>query len=296
MSARPLRSLLFIPGDSDKKIAKAAECGADAVIFDLEDAVAPANKPLARSMVAAHLKANPRGARPLQYWVRVNPLDSGLTLADLAAVIPGAPDGIVQPKIDGPDDVRQLSHYLDAFEAAAGIAAGSTRIIPVATETAVAPFNLGSFAQAGLARLAGLTWGGEDLAAALGASTNRDAGGDWAFTYRMVRSLTLLAAHAAGVQAIDTLHANFRDEDGLRTSSAMARGEGFTGRLAIHPAQVAIINAGFTPSAADVDHARRVVAAFAADPDVGTVAMDGRMLDRPHLKAAQRVLALAEAR
>lgn len=293
MSAPPLRSWLFIPGDSEKKLAKAAECGADAVILDLEDAVAPERKAMARDLVAAFLAATPRGRRPLQYWVRVNPYDTGMTLADLAAVAGGAPDGIMQPKIDGPADVARLSHHLDAFEAAHGIEPGSIRILPVATETARAPFALGDFAGAGLTRLAGLTWGAEDLATAVGASTNRDESGEWALTYRMVRSLTLLAAHAAGVPAIDTLYVDFRDEDGLRASCRAARAEGFGGRIAIHPAQVAAINAGFMPSAEDVAHARRVVDAFAAMPGAGAVGLDGKMVDIPHLRQAQQVLAQA---
>jgi citrate lyase subunit beta / citryl-CoA lyase len=291
MTARPLRSLLFVPGDSEKKMAKVPDCGADAVIFDLEDAVAPENKAGARAMVAEYLAQHPRGQRRLQYWVRVNPFDTGLTLADLAAIMPGVPDGIMQPKTDGPDDVRRLSYYLDAFEVSHGIVLGQTKIIPVATETAKAPFTLGDFANAGLDRLAGMTWGAEDLAAVVGASTNRGADGQWAFTYQMVRSMTLLAAHAAGVQAIDTLHADFRDEDGLRASCRAARGEGFSGRLAIHPAQIAAINEGFMPSAEEIAHAQRIVDAFAASPGVGTIGLDGKMVDRPHLKQAESILA-----
>jgi citrate lyase subunit beta / citryl-CoA lyase len=287
-----LRSWLFIPGDSEKKLAKADDSGADAVILDLEDAVAPERKAVARHLVGEFLAATPRAARRVQYWVRVNPYDTGMTLGDLAAVARGAPDGIMQPKIDGPADVQRLSLHCDAFEAAHGIAAGSIRILPVATETARAPFALGQFADAGLARLAGLTWGAEDLSTALGASTNRDASGDWAFTYRMARSLTLLAAHAAGVPAIDTLHADFRDEAGLLAACRAARAEGFSGRIAIHPAQVAAINAGFAPSDEEVAHARRVLAAFAAAPGAGTVGIDGRMYDIPHLRQAENVLAL----
>ncbi len=295
MSALPLRSLLFIPGDSEKKIGKVAECGADAVIFDLEDAVAPENKAAARALVTDYLKATPRGQRPLQYWVRVNPFDTGMTAEDLAAVMPGAPDGIMHPKIDGPDCVRRLSHYLDALEAAYGLDQGSTKIIPVATETAVAPFRLGDFATAGLERLAGLTWGAEDLATAVGASTNKGADGNWAFPYQMVRAMTLLAAHAAGVEAIDTLHADFRDDAGVRASSQAARAEGFGGRLCIHPAQVEAVNQSFMPSAEEIAHARRVLDAFAANPGAGTVGLDGKMLDIPHKKQAETVLAQAAA-
>ncbi|WP_068076761.1 HpcH/HpaI aldolase/citrate lyase family protein [Novosphingobium lentum] len=294
-AALPIRSMLFIPGDSEKKLGKVAECGADAVIFDLEDAVSPENKPLARKLVPEYMALKPRGQRPMQYWVRVNPFDTGMTLEDLAAAVPAAPDGIMQPKTDGPDDVRRLSYYLDALEAAHGIAPGSIKILPVATETAVAPFRLGDFATAGLERLAGLTWGAEDLAAAIGASTNRDATGDWAFTYRMARSLCLLAAHASGVQALDTLYVDFRDDAGLRESCRAARAEGFTGRIAIHPAQVAGINASFMPSADEIAHAQRVLDAFAASPGAGTVGLDGKMIDIPHQKQALRVLAQAKA-
>jgi citrate lyase subunit beta/citryl-CoA lyase len=291
---RPLRSLLFIPGDSDKKLTKVAGCGADAVILDLEDAVAPANKLAARERVAEFLRGFDRTAQGgPELWVRINPLDSGLAASDLAAVVPAAPHGIVQPKPDGPADVARVSSLIDHMELAHGVAPGSIGIIPVATETAIAPFRLGEYASAGLTRLRGLTWGAEDLAAALGATGNRGPDGEWLFTYRLVRSLTLMAAHAAGVPAIETLHADFRDEAGLLASSRQARAEGFSGRLAIHPAQVAPINEGFTPSAEEIAFARRVVAAFAAEPDAGTVGIDGRMFDIPHLKSARRTLAAA---
>lgn len=286
---KPLRSMLFIPGDSEKKLSKVDTCGADAVILDLEDSVAPERKHVAREMVAALLRARPLQDRKVALWVRVNPFDTGLTDGDLRAVVPGLPDGIMQPKIDGPRDVQILSDMLDTLGAPASVG-----IIPVATETPMSPFNLGAFATAGLTRLAGLTWGAEDLSAALGASTNLDPAGGWAFTYQMVRSLTLLAAHAAGVPAIDTLRSDFRDEDGLRATSRSARAEGFSGRLAIHPAQVAPINESFTPSAEEVAHALRVQAAFADNPGVGTIGIDGKMIDRPHLKAAERVLLQAQ--
>ena len=295
MTALPLRSMLFIPGDSEKKIAKVADCGADAVIFDLEDSVALENKALARELVADYLTQTPRGARPLQYWVRVNPFDTGLTLDDLATITGGAPDGIVQPKTNDPEDVRKLSHYLDAFEVAHGVEQGSIKILPVATETAVSPFSLGEFAYAELERLVGLTWGAEDLAAAVGASTNKDANGEWTFTYKMARSLCLLAAHAAGVQAIDTLYVDFRDDEGLRASSRTARADGFTGRLCIHPAQVAAVNESFMPSADEIAHAQRVIDAFVANPGAGTVGLDGKMVDIPHKKQAERILAQAKA-
>lgn len=286
------RSWLFIPGDSDRKLGKADEAGADALILDLEDSVAPAGKQAAREKVRAFLDARKPGQRRSELWVRINPLDDA-ALLDLAAVAGGAPDGIMLPKIDGPADVLRLSHGLDTLEAREGVPLGSIRILPVATETAAAPFGLGSFKGAQLARLAGLTWGAEDLSAALGASTNQDGTGAWALTYRMVRSLMLLAAKAAGVQAIETLYVDFRDEAGLRASSEAAAREGFDGRIAIHPAQVAAINSAFSPSEADLAHARRVLDAFAEQGNAGTVGLDGKMLDIPHLRQAQGVLARA---
>lgn len=290
-----LRSLLFIPGDSEKKLGKADGAGADALILDLEDAVSPANKPRARELIPAFLRDRPRGSRSSQLWVRVNPLDSGMILEDLVAVVAAGPDGLMLPKCEGPADIRKLSHYLDALEAQAGIDVGSTRILPVATETAAAPFTLGDYRTAKLDRLLGLTWGAEDLAAAVGASTNLDDSGGWALTFRVARSLTLLGAKAAGVQAIDTLYVDFRDEDGLRAASRASRAEGFTGRLAIHPAQVAAINESYMPSAEEIEHANRVIAAFAAEPGAGTVGLDGKMIDIPHLKQAHGVIAQAAA-
>src|ERR1700722_8848483 len=285
-----LRSLLFIPGDSEKKLGNGDRAGADALILDLEDSVLPANKPRARGLTADYLKGRPKGARGSEVWVRINALDTELALADLAAVVAASPDGVMLPKAEGPADVARLSFYLDALEAQAGVTVGSTRVLPVATETAAAPFNLGAYSAARLARLAGLTWGSEDLSTALGASTNRDASGEWAFTYRLVRSLTLMGARAAGVQAIDTLYADFRDESGLRNASRVSRAEGFTGRLAIHPAQVAAINESYLPSAEEVEHARRVIAAFEASPGAGAVGLDGKMVDIPHLKQAQALI------
>lgn len=295
MSARPIRSMLFIPGDSEKKLAKADDSGADALILDLEDSVSPEQKPRARELVRAFLGARPRAGRKSQCWVRINSLASGHALADLAAIAGGAPDGILQPKTNAPGDVRQLSHYLDALEAAHELDAGSIAIMPIATETAIAPFHLGEFASARLERLMGLTWGAEDLSSAIGASSNLDASGEWSFTYKMARSLVLLAAHACEAQAVESVYVDYRNEDGLRASSRAARSEGFTGRLAIHPAQVAVINECFTPSQGEIDHARRVVSLFAANLGAGTLGLDGKMLDIPHLKQAERVLAQAGA-
>jgi len=290
-----IRSFLFIPGDSEKKLGKADGAGADALILDLEDAVSPANKPLARELVPAFLRDRPRPGRTSEIWVRINPLDTDFALLDLSAVVAAAPDGLMLPKANGPEDVLRLSHYLDALESHAGIDLESIKILPVATETAISPFRLGDYARADLRRMLGLTWGAEDLSAAIGASTNLDASGQWAFTYRMVRSLTLLAAHAAGVQAVDTLYVDFRDEEGLRASSRASRAEGFTGRIAIHPAQVAAINESYMPSKDEIEHARRVIAAFAAAPGAGTVGLDGKMIDIPHLKQAQHVLGQSAA-
>jgi citrate lyase subunit beta / citryl-CoA lyase len=288
-----LRSLLFVPGDSDKKLAKGHDSGADALILDLEDSVAPARKAVAREMVAAYLAARKPGGPRL--YVRINPLDEG-GVADLAGIVRPGLDGIMIPKIDGPADVVRLGHGLDVMELREGLTPGHVRILPVATETARAPFGLGAFADHVLPRLYGLTWGAEDLATALGASTNRDETGAWALTFRTVRSLTLLAAKAAGVEPVDTLYVDFRDAAGLARDSAAAAREGFTGRIAIHPDQVGPINAAFSPSDEEVAHARRVLAAFSASPQAGTVGLDGKMLDIPHLKQARRVMERYHAR
>ncbi|SEP93560.1 HpcH/HpaI aldolase/citrate lyase family protein [Thalassovita taeanensis] len=289
-----LRSWQFIPGDSEKKMGKADGSPADALILDIEDSVAPARKGAARGMIRDHLAARPKAARPSQLWVRINPLDD-CALEDLSAIMPGAPDGIMIPKTNGPEDVYQLGCYLDALETRDGLELGSTKILPVATETAVAPLRIAEFAQADLPRLIGLTWGAEDLSAAVGASTNLDETGQWALTYRFARVQMLLAAKACGVQAIDTLFVDFRDDAGLHASCVAAANEGFTGRIAIHPAQVETINAAFAPSPQAVAHAQRVIAAFAAAGDAGTVGLDGKMIDIPHLKQAQHVLALHQS-
>lgn len=288
--AQALRSFLFIPGDSDKKLAKGEEAGADALILDLEDSVSPARKTIAREMVQAHLMERP-ALRPSQLWVRINPLEAG-GLDDLVAIVRASPDGLMVPKVNHPDELVLLSAMLDALERREGIAR-TIRLLPVTTETPEAPFTLGAYATTPLPRLFGLTWGAEDLATALGAATNKDAEGQWGFTYRMVRSLCLMAAKAGNVAAIDTLYANFRDDAGLRIDSAQAAREGFTGRVAIHPAQIPGINAAFTPSEDDIARARLVLAAFAAEPGAAVVGLEGRMLDIPHLRQATSVLARA---
>lgn len=289
-----MRSFLFIPGDSERKLSKVRQCGADAVILDLEDAVSDARKQVAREMVGAFLRDQPRADRAVKLWVRINPLDTPLALHDLAAIVAGDPDGVMLPKANGPEDVRRLGHHLDALEAVFGIEPGSIRILPVATETAIAPFRLGDYAGSSLPRLAGLTWGAEDLSSAIGASTNLGPDGRWALTYRLVRSMTLLAASAAGVPTYDTLYVDYRDEEGLIASSRAARNEGFEGRIAIHPDQVRGINLAFSPSPEDVAFAQRVVEAFSKAGDAGTVGLDGRMLDKPHLVQARKTLASAE--
>ncbi|WP_037140457.1 HpcH/HpaI aldolase/citrate lyase family protein [Rhodococcoides fascians] len=289
----PLRSFLFVPGDSEKKLAKVADTTADALILDLEDAVSETRKPIARELIADFLAQRRRSATGPQLWVRMNPIDTPHALRDLAAVVAAEPAGIMVPKINGPADVVRVHRYLEAFETAAETESGNIRLLPVATETARAPFRLGEFAYTRVPRLYGLTWGAEDLSAAVGASTNLGPTGEWAHTYQMVRSMTLMAARAAEVEPVETLYVDVRDAEGLAASSRRARAEGFSGRIAIHPGQVDTINTAFSPSAEEVDFALRVVEAFSAD--VGTVALDGKMLDAPHLAAARRVLALAKA-
>jgi citrate lyase subunit beta / citryl-CoA lyase len=288
-----IRSILFIPGDNERKLSKADSFAADALILDLEDSVAPARKLIAREIVRAFLDAR-NAARRTQLWVRINPLNHPGVLQDLAAVVGGRPDGIMQPKTNGPRDVERLSHYLDALEARDGVAAGHVKVMPVTTETAVAPFRLGDYANFSLPRLVALTWGAEDLSSAIGASTNKGPNGDWDFPYQVVRAACLFASHAAGVQAIDTLYGDYRDPNGLRASCDLARRQGFTGRVAIHPDQLDIINKAFSPSEEDVARARRIVAAFEAEPDVGTIGLDSEMLDLPHLNRARRLIAIYE--
>ncbi|MBO0749861.1 MAG: CoA ester lyase [Porphyrobacter sp.] len=285
----PMRSWLFVPGDSEKKLARVASCGADAVIVDLEDAVAPhakqAARPLARQWLAAQ-----RGAG-FQRWVRINALDTPLWRDDLAAVIAGAPEGIMVPKAAGPAQLQMLAAELDSLEQRHGLAAGSTRLLPLVSETPAAALGIAAYAGTPVPRLAGLTWGAEDLSAAIGASRKRDAEGRWTDAFRMVRAQVLLAAHACGVAPIDTLHADFRDLAGLERVARESHADGFAGMLAIHPDQVRVINAAFMPSDEEIAEARRIVEAFAAAPGAGALQLEGRMLDQPHLAQAQRLLA-----
>ena len=286
----PFRSLLFVPGDSERKLTKAEDSPADALILDLEDSVAPSRTAVARGLVLDYLNAHIDRSRR-QLWVRINPLSSPAALLDLS-VLAGRPDGLILPKVDSAHDVMRLSHMLDALEAREGLVAGHVDIIPVATETPAALFTLGSYAGC-TDRLAGLTWGAEDIAAALGASTNCGPDGEYDVVYQLARALCLTGAVAAGVQPIDTIWGNFTDTAGLERDARLGRQRGFTGKMAIHPAQVAIINAAFTPGDEELAWSRRVVEAFECNAQLGTVGLDGKMLDMPHLKQAQRVLALA---
>lgn len=278
------RSLLFAPGDSPRKLEKASASEADLVLCDLEDSVQISNKPAARAMVAQHLRA----PRRQQMWVRINPLDTPHALDDLAAIVPARPDGIMLPKAVRADADR-LHHYLSALEVAAGLPSGAIRVMVVAGETAPSMFGFGDYAAC--PRLAALTWGAEDSSVALGASDNRDANGDYEFPFQLLRTLCLAGAGAAGVSAIETIHGDFRDLAGLERVAAKARRAGFRGMMAIHPDQAAVINRAFSPSAAEIEQAERIVTAFAAAPEAGTIGLDGLMLDVPHLKRAQAVLA-----
>ncbi|MFC1437734.1 CoA ester lyase [Streptacidiphilus sp. N1-10] len=284
------RSWLFAPGDSERKMEKAAAGTADIVVLDLEDAVTEDGKPKARAMIAAFLAGQPPADRS-RLWVRVNPLDGPHTLADLAAVIPARPGGIMLPKSRGRTDVELLDHYLSALEVSAGIEQGSTKVVVLVTETAEAMFTTGSYR--GAPRVVAMTWGAEDLADAVGAAENRNADGSYGFTYELARTLCLLGAAAAGVAAVDTIQGDFRDLEGLRRRAEKVRRDGFRGMLAIHPAQVDVINAAFTPDEEELAAAQEIVDLFAAHPGVGAIGHRGAMLDRPHLARAQALLASA---
>lgn len=284
------RSLLFVPADSEKKLAKGLSSEADALILDLEDSVSPDRKGLAREMARDFVEANRAGPA---LWVRINPLAQG-GLDDLVAIVRARPAGLVIPKPDGPSDLVALSLMLDALEARDGVEA-PIPLLPIATETPKAVLSLAAYAEVAVPRLAGITWGAEDLAAALGARSNRGPDGALDLTYRLARSSCLLAAKAAGVAAIDTVWTDFSDAAGFAADCAAGAREGFAGRMAIHPNQVAVINAAFTPSTDEVAHAKMVVEAFAAAPGAGVVNLGGRMFDVPHLKQARALLAQAEA-
>ena len=281
------RSLLFVPGDSERKLEKALAGEADLIILDLEDSVAPSAKPGAREHVA---KALAQGERRKPLWVRINPLDTPDAMQDLVAVVQHRPDGIMLPKAT-PDEARLLGHYLTALEAAAGLEAESIRLIVVATETAPALFRLGDYA--GVPRLDALTWGAEDLATAFGSAANRDADGNLLAPFALARTLCLAGANAAGVAPIETIDHIFRDAERMAKVPAEARTLGFRGMMAIHPAQVEPINRAFTPSEEELERARRIVALFEANPDSGALQLDGEMVDIPHLKQARGLIAQA---
>ncbi len=283
-----LRSLLFVPGNSERKFARARDCGADALILDLEDSVAASEKAAARAHVAGLIE--PGAKRDWTFIVRVNALDTGLTLDDLAAVVKPGLDALLIPKVCGAADVERIGHYLDALEAKAGMASGSVKLASVATETPKAMFALGSYAPAH-PRLIALTWGAEDLSAALGATDNKEPDGSWTSPYQLARAQCLFAASAAEILAIDTVYTDFRDAEGLERDCRRSRRDGFVGRLAIHPGQVATINRAYAPSETEVAHARKIVAAFEADPGAGALGVGGKMVDLPHLKAARKILA-----
>ena len=285
-----MRSFLFVPGDSERKLAKGPSSGPDGLILDLEDSVAADRKKVAREMVLAYLKSASRSGPKL--YVRVNALDTGLTLGDLAVAMQGKPDGIVFPKCVGQADLDRLSLWLDAFEAREGIEIDSTRILTIATESAAAVLAL-SASPARHVRLVGHSWGGEDLMADLGALAKGPAPGVYDDTFKLARTVNLLAAVAAGVTAYDTVYPDIKNIDGLRAEASDAKRMGYGGKIAIHPDQVAIIHEVFTPSAQEVDWAKRVVATFEGNPSAGVLTLDGKMLDRPHLVLARRLLARA---
>lgn len=276
-----LRSLLFVPGDQPERMEKALSAGADALILDLEDAVSPDRKKEARACVAKFLS---RGPCAVTLFVRINPLGSGLADDDLAAIIAGKPDGIVLPKAEGGRSLTDLDQRLKTLGDSDAV------ILPIATETPAAIFALGSYGDV-TPRLCGLTWGAEDLPAATGAATSREEDGRYTPPYEMARSLTLFGAHAAGVPAIETVYPAFRNLDGLKAYAARGRRDGFTGMLAIHPAQVEVINSAFTPSDAEIAWARRIIELFDKNPGIGALSLDGKMVDAPHLKQAKRLLA-----
>ena len=285
-----MRSLLFVPADGGSKLDKAMASGADGVIVDLEDSIAPERKQAARQLALEFLQnARAKKDRP-RVLVRINGLDTGMTDADLAAIVPGAPDAILFPKAEGGATVTHVDAKLTAREALAGLPEGSIKILAQTVESAAGLFTAGSYRNSS-ARLIGMTWGPEDLSAELGAEANREADGSLTEPYRVARAMCLFGAAAARVPAIETIHVDFRNLDALRRDTELARRDGFTGRLAIHPAQVPVINEVFTPSAAQIEKAKAIVAAFAAKPGAGTVGIDGKMYDRPHLARAQTLLA-----
>jgi citrate lyase subunit beta/citryl-CoA lyase len=287
-----MRSMLFVPGDRPDRYAKAQASGADAIILDLEDAVVPERRPYARDEIAKWLAS---GERTVPAWVRINPVDGEEAARDLAAVIEGRPDGIVLPKARRGDDVHRVDHWLEILEARLGLERGRIALIPLVTESAGAVLAAPTFADLP-ARVVGLTWGAEDLAADLGALANRTSDGEFEFTYQLARSAVLLASAAAGVAAIDTVDTEIRDAAAVERRARASRRQGFVAKLAIHPAQIAPIHAAFTPGEDEVRWAERVLEAFRGSPGRGAVALDGTMLDKPHVRQAERILAAARRR
>jgi citrate lyase subunit beta/citryl-CoA lyase len=283
-----MRSLLFVPADGGSKLDKAMASGADGVIVDLEDSIAPERKDVARKAALDFLKSA-KGKKGPRLLVRINGLDTGMTDADLDAIVPGAPDAILFPKAEGGATVTHVDAKLTAREAIAGLPEGAIKILAQTVESAAGLFTAGTYKNCS-ARLIGMTWGPEDLSAELGAEANREADGTLTEPYRIARAMCLYGAAAAKVPAIETIHVDFRNADVLRKDTEIARRDGFSGRLAIHPAQVPVINEVFTPSPAQIEKARAIVAAFAAQPGAGTVGIDGKMYDRPHLVRAQALL------
>ncbi|MFZ9667805.1 MAG: HpcH/HpaI aldolase/citrate lyase family protein [Steroidobacteraceae bacterium] len=284
--------MLFVPGDRPERFGKAEASGADAVILDLEDAVAAAQRPMARAAIGAHLR---QSSRPVPLWVRINPIDSADALADLAAIVAQKPDGLLLPKARNGLDVARLDHWLEALEASHGLTTGGIKIIPMITETAGAMLQLASFVPLPK-RVVGVTWGAEDLAAELGATGSRDEEGRYEMPYQMASAGCLFVAAAAQVAAIDTVDTEITNIATVEQRARLSRRSGYVAKLAIHPAQIPALHAAFTPSAAELAHAEAVIAAFANDPGVGALRVDGKLVDRPHLLQAERLLAAARRR
>ena len=285
-----MRSILFVPATGGARLDKAFASGADGIILDLEDSITPERKDEARAATLAFLKAKAALKDRPRLLVRINGLETGMVDADLEAVVPGAPDAVLFPKAEGGPTVVHLDAKLTAREAMAGLAEGSIKILAQAVETAAGVFSAGTYRDCS-ARLIGLTWGPEDLSAELGAEANRDADGELTEPYRLARNLCLFGAAAARVPAFETIHVDYRNPEVLRQDTEIARRDGFAGRIAIHPAQVPVINEVFTPTSEQIGKAKAVVAAFAATPGAGAVGVDGKMFDRPHLVRAQALLA-----
>ena len=289
-----IRSWLFVPGDNERKLSKGLDNPADALILDLEDSVSDDRQEIGREMVCEYLKANTDRSRQ-QLWVRINPLDNPLSLPDLTAVMPGKPNGIVLPKVYSAQDVNTLDKYLSVLEVREGIEQGSTKILCVATETAASLLTFHTYLENVSDRLIAMTWGGEDLAAALGVSDNRNpATGEYDDPFLLAKSLCLATARAINVQPVGVVFVDYRALDALKADCLRDRRSGFIGKIAIHPAQSEIINEAFTPSAEDVAYAQKVIDVFEQNPGLGTIGLDGKMLDMPHLKQARNVMALAE--